>query len=411
MGNVHLDELLQDQNMNMEAEESSFDIEFEIKFSGNVDPEMNIDVDFTFIGSSSFDQEMEEADSDLESMPDYEIVQPCKQGDANTSISIASALQLSIVFASSSALVVSPGDVQALIAKLVWENKNICRRTIPHVQALGAMQRIDFLAALVYNLGLSLLDKFIDKRDSSVPRMVANAFEERMLKLLSDTLKNILPQLLNDSVKKLIPKFDKRVKKTLKAEVPKVVEKTSSDLHELVELVCQLVRIVDLVAPPINDAIEGEKESQVSQPDPAMEVPVSAQGEQQSSVASIGQMPYALVVHSIYAEPPTKKLKVLMDIPIPAPTPLNTFKPDTIDSIPYEEFTANLFSSGSSEYSPVPLSKVVDNGKGIFHTFDNDILKQVKLYMEEGGSAPNLSNLCNFRAAGEGPMALEEAKL
>ncbi|GJS60383.1 chitin elicitor receptor kinase 1-like protein isoform X2 [Tanacetum coccineum] len=208
MGNVHLDELLQDQNMNMEAEESSFDIEFEIKFSG-----------------------------------------PCKQGDANTSISVASALQLSIVFASSSALVVSPGDVQALIAKLVWENKNICQwNTFPHVQALGACKGTKvFLAALVYNLGLSLLDKFIDKRDSSVPRMVANAFEERMLELLSDTLKNILPQLLND------------------------------------------------------------------------------------------------------IKPPTKKLKVLMDIPIPAPTPLNTFKPDTIDSILYEEFTTNVFSSGSSE--------------------------------------------------------------
>ncbi|GJS11326.1 hypothetical protein Tco_0368122 [Tanacetum coccineum] len=61
------------------------------------------------------------------------------------------------------------------------------------------------------------------KIDSSVPRMVADAFEEMMPELLSDTLKNILPQLLNDSIKKLMPKFDKRVKKTLKAEVPKVV--------------------------------------------------------------------------------------------------------------------------------------------------------------------------------------------
>ncbi|GKC54548.1 hypothetical protein Tco_1077293, partial [Tanacetum coccineum] len=61
------------------------------------------------------------------------------------------------------------------------------------------------------------------KMDSSVPRMVADAFEEMMPELLSDTLKNILPQLLNDSIKKLMPKFDKRVKKTLKAEVPKVV--------------------------------------------------------------------------------------------------------------------------------------------------------------------------------------------
>ncbi|GKB03284.1 hypothetical protein Tco_0831373 [Tanacetum coccineum] len=55
-------------------------------------------------------------------------------------------------------------------------------------------------------------------------------------------------------------------------------------------------------------------------------------------------MPSALVVHSAYAELPTKKVKVVINYPIPAPTPLNTFKPITIDSIPYEQYTTNLFS-------------------------------------------------------------------
>ncbi|GKC22446.1 hypothetical protein Tco_1024596 [Tanacetum coccineum] len=61
-------------------------------------------------------------------------------------------------------------------------------------------------------------------------------------------------------------------------------------------------------------------------------------------------MSSALVVHSGYAKTPTKKLKIVMDIPsILAPTPFNMFKRVTIDSIPFEQYIANLFSSGSSK--------------------------------------------------------------
>ncbi|GJV86647.1 hypothetical protein Tco_1530585 [Tanacetum coccineum] len=67
--------------------------------------------------------------------------------------------------------------------------------------------------------------------------------------------------------------------------------------------------------------------------------------------------------------------------------------------------------SESSEYSLVPPSKVDDKGKGISQNSNDDILKQVMTYMEEGRSTPNLPNLHHFRAAGDGPMTLEEAKL
>nr|GFC72409.1 hypothetical protein [Tanacetum cinerariifolium] len=40
------------------------------------------------------------------------------------------------------------------------------------------------------------------------------------------------------------------------------VDKTLANLHKMVELVTQLVRIVDSVAPPVNAATEGEKKSQ-----------------------------------------------------------------------------------------------------------------------------------------------------
>ncbi|GJV15598.1 retrovirus-related pol polyprotein from transposon TNT 1-94 [Tanacetum coccineum] len=62
------------------------------------------------------------------------------------------------------------------------------------------------------------------------------------------------------------------------------LERTSADLHELVELVRQLVRIVDSLAPLVNAATEGEKMSQeqsdMSQAhyDPAIEVPIFLSG-------------------------------------------------------------------------------------------------------------------------------------
>ncbi|GJV98980.1 hypothetical protein Tco_1554232 [Tanacetum coccineum] len=105
---------------------------------------------------------------------------------------------------------------------------------------------------------------------------------------------------------------------------------------------------------------------------------------------------------------------MVMDILIPAPTLLNTFRPVTINNIPYEQLTANLFKSMSSVYSLVPPSKVADKGNGIAQTSNDDILKQVMPFMEEGGLAPNLPNLPNihhFKAVGEGPMTLEESKI
>ncbi|GJY18170.1 hypothetical protein Tco_0389661 [Tanacetum coccineum] len=90
----------------------------------------------------------------------------------------------------------------------------------------------------------------------------------------------------------------------------------------------------------------------------------------------MGQMSFALVVHSSNEEPPTKKRKVVMDIPIPTPTRLNIFMFVTIDSIPYEQYTKNLFSLSSFEFSPISPSNMADKGKGIAQTFNDDKLNQ-----------------------------------
>ncbi|GJU01307.1 retrovirus-related pol polyprotein from transposon TNT 1-94 [Tanacetum coccineum] len=210
-------------------------------------------------------------------------------------------------------------------------------------------------------------------------KQIQKAINKKMPKVVLKPLYiefNALNKLESERFVILQKQLSKSIKKTMAKAVKKNVslEKIAANLHELVGLVSQLVRIVDLVAPPISAATEGEKESQAQ-----------AQSE---------------------LEPAMEKPKVVIDIPIPAPTPLNSI----IDNIPYEQFTINLFSSGSSEFSPTPPPSMVDKGKGIAQTSDDDQQKLLS-YMEGGGLTPTLLNLHQFRIAGEGPLTLEEAKL
>ncbi|GJY59882.1 hypothetical protein Tco_0459774 [Tanacetum coccineum] len=105
------------------------------------------------------------------------------------------------------------------------------------------------------------------------------------------------------------------------------VDRTLVDLHELIELVSQLVKIMDTSAPSTNAVVKREKDS------------------------------------------------------------------------------------GVSQYSLIPPPEKADKGKGIAQTSDDDTLKQIMPFIDEGGSAPSLTNLQHFKAARELPMTLEEAKL
>ncbi|GJR45894.1 hypothetical protein Tco_1313997 [Tanacetum coccineum] len=347
IGNVNLDELLKDHKVNEEAEESPFDTESEIKLIGkeNVDQEMHDAADTTLIGDSHADQEMEEAHSDLESMPDDEImfvsrnddedddskelsmadeiaadnlieklISVANTRDANTNVFAATDLPISTVSASTSTIVTSPRDVQALIVKVVWEKKNIPRVKIPNDTLLETLTNAvrDTLLGFQHQI-----KKAIKKQ---MPKVVIKPLYKEFNALSKLEIQRfvILQKKLSKSMRETVGKYVmKNVKSQIREHLQTKVEKTSADLHELVELVPQLVRIVDSVAPPVNAAIEGEKKSQ-AQPDPAIE------------------------------------------------------------------------------------------------TSNDDILKQVMPFMEEGGLAPNLPNLPNlhhFKAVGEGPMTLEESKI
>ncbi|GJW93967.1 retrovirus-related pol polyprotein from transposon TNT 1-94 [Tanacetum coccineum] len=117
LGNVNLDELLKDKIVNVGAEDK-----------------------------------MEEADSELESMPNDEVISILgnedEEEDSDRELSIA--------------------------------------------DEIDADKVIDTLVSIANKEWLSLLDKFADKIDSLMPRMVADAFKERMPEFISHTLMNIL---------------------------------------------------------------------------------------------------------------------------------------------------------------------------------------------------------------------------
>ncbi|GKC57228.1 hypothetical protein Tco_1084826 [Tanacetum coccineum] len=175
------------------------------------------------------------------------------------------------------------------------------------------------------------------------------------------------------------------------------VEKNATDILELVNLIRELVSMIDPIPASPKAATEGEnvssqpKSDQVKENKPTaeaqgeqvindstnIEVSAPAHGEHGSFDQS-GQTSKALVVQSS-EEPHVKKLKVVLDeIHIPFPTPLNSFRPPvTVSSIPYDQFTINLFSSGSSEFSPIPPLKFSASGKGRM------TLEDAKAQMEE----------------------------
>ncbi|GJW24432.1 retrovirus-related pol polyprotein from transposon TNT 1-94 [Tanacetum coccineum] len=335
-GNVSFDELYGNA-LNMGSNESTFDTESEIKFVRKVDPKLNIDAQG--VGSLIANKDLTEADSDLKSMPDDEIesVSGFEIDDDNEDDHSEHKFRLS-----KTDEVTTDNVLDELVDMANSQDANINAFSNKPAESdpLGHFQaNFNSNSARVNTLESFISQKLDNKLDESVPRMVTDVFEERIPDLLYDTLKNILPQLIKDSVKQSLPKFNKIVKKTLKAEIPnlilkplnkefnalnnmksrrvprdimvinakelqKKIEKNAFDILELVNLIRELVILIDPVLASAKADTEREN------------VSTQAQSNQ-------------------------------------FPTPLNSFRPlVTFNNISYDQFTANLFSSGSSEYSP-----------------------------------------------------------
>ncbi|GJV80127.1 hypothetical protein Tco_1515997 [Tanacetum coccineum] len=289
---------------------------------------------------------MQEADSDLESMPDDEIlyVSGFEEDDDDDSGN------------NEKLLVANEATTDNVIDELVdMENTQDANLNVLAAKATDS----DLLGHLQKDI-TSLTTKRNAKKQIRVVNDLLRWNAKHLMQLIQ-----YLEKMLHSTVQ--IPRDILVVNaKQLQTKV----ENNAADIHKLVELVHEIMRLIDLVPA----SAKGEQQFIASTD---KELHASAQGE---------QVLYALVIHSSNEEPPTKKFKVVLeDIPIPSLTPLNTYRPTTINNIPYERFTTNLFSSSSFEFSPTPPPK--------------------------GGSAPKLSNLLQLRTAEEGPLNLKDAKL
>ncbi|GJZ81649.1 hypothetical protein Tco_0646643 [Tanacetum coccineum] len=189
-------------------------------------------VDITLMGSSSFNQEMEEANSNLESISEDEfmsisgdnneeanfdqeifpsdekaadnildeLINEANKEDTIVSTVITNAVSYESVPQTASTSL--PSDIQALIAKAMWEKKNIPKVKILNVQTLGAMRRfkeiqitkaprsdpfghlprrLDFLFAQVNNVAKNLpteVNKKFTLAASTIPNIFSDAIPQ-----------------------------------------------------------------------------------------------------------------------------------------------------------------------------------------------------------------------------------------
>nr|GEV57162.1 putative reverse transcriptase domain-containing protein [Tanacetum cinerariifolium] len=330
----------------------------------------NNDAEITFIRVIPFDQFMEEGNSNVEYMLDDEILSISKDDD------------------------------------MEFGQNSKCL-------GIGSNEKISRKSKSQRHLGQNPLVIFLKEWISLQLRLVSDALAQQLPNLLIATIKNSLPQALTKAVKETLPIINKRIRNVTKVEItnffnasfPKPMYKESNSLNKLE-----------------SKSATAKEEKDKSQPDnnttddiQTKEVPALAQGEPQTTDASVCQNFSALLVHStneIHEQPPCKKLKVIMEIPsIPNLVPLNSIRPTIFENINFQQFSTNIFSSGASQYSPIPPLKITDKEKGISQSTNDDALKKIMSYMEEGGLAPNLSSPKHFRADEEETITLEEAKL
>nr|GFC77182.1 hypothetical protein [Tanacetum cinerariifolium] len=148
----------------------------------------NVVADSTLVDSSFLDEEMKEADFDLESMPENEIMSILENDE-----DIYDSEEFS-------------KDDEIVIDHVINELVNMA-----HTEDA--------------TLNVYVASSFPVSVVSSSLRNIQALITKVLPDLLSTTLKDILLQMLKDSVKQVLPKFDKRVKKKLKAGVDELVLK------------------------------------------------------------------------------------------------------------------------------------------------------------------------------------------
>ncbi|GJY91451.1 hypothetical protein Tco_0506647 [Tanacetum coccineum] len=207
LGDVPLDEFGR-ADANLDADESPFNTKSETKFIGKEVPkfiyngsQVNEDAN-QGTGFSLFDQVMQEADSDLESMP----------GDKIESLSGFEADE--------------SDDDDLDMANSKNENVNASADKPSQSDPLGHLYKdISALTSRVGHLESSLAQQVVDKY--IIRKSVGTAYVPADALDLKEQNKNVERSSSNikDSVKQALPKFDKRVKKTLNDEIHELLIK------------------------------------------------------------------------------------------------------------------------------------------------------------------------------------------
>ncbi|GJW87598.1 hypothetical protein Tco_0162938 [Tanacetum coccineum] len=341
-----------------------------------------------------FDQVMEKSDSNVEFMPDDEIISiygdddeedasdrelfiaegvvtdhvvdeyhtKVNKEDTHTIVSATTTKEVSFVFVTQSDPVSSPGDVKEI--HITKEARSDPFGNLP--------QKMDFLAAQVHNLTKSIPNQFADKMNSvasSVPSLISHVVAQQLPNLLTLAIKYILPRALTNAVRETFFRFNMRIRTAIKGEMPanlttsvlklmykefnalKKLESKRSKIGEVTRLLKQCtihqMQLINYMEQILHSSVKVPKDILVVNVKylhtKTIKVPVLAQEEPQTADASDGQNSSALVVHSTTKEPPSKIPKVVMEIPtIPSLVPLNSIKPITVDNIPFEQLFANL---------------------------------------------------------------------
>ncbi|GJY88837.1 hypothetical protein Tco_0503465 [Tanacetum coccineum] len=208
---------------------------------------------------------------------------------------------------------------------------------------------LDELADMATNMNASV-DK-LSMLDPVVPRMVANAFKERMHDLLFNTLKNILTQIIEEFVKQAI------------------LNTLENNKH-------------DGLQTTMTKAIKPEQENLVS---------VGSKREQNVSGDSLNTTSPSLTRMMLTFEEQSSKQA-----------------PSTTKPVPPVSTALVVHSSEEKPTKDEPPFKRLSKGKAI--AFKDDPSKHIMPFLEQSRSSPKLIDLNQFSTFGEGNMTLDEAK-
>ncbi|GKA59779.1 hypothetical protein Tco_0759092 [Tanacetum coccineum] len=223
---------------------------------------------------------------------------------------------------------------------------------------------------------------------STIPRLISDALAQQLPDLFTATIKNSLPQELTKAIKETLLGFNRRIRNYIKDEIPEVLNTSVlkpmyKEFNALNKLKTQRFVILD-------KSLRKSVRKTVSK--------YIIQYMDQMLHSSV-KVPKDIWVFN------AKHLQTKVDMTSADLHELVRLVSRVVNLMDTSAPSANVVAEGekdlgASQYSPIPPPEMADKGKGIAQTSDDDVLKQILPFIEEGGSTLSLSSLQNFRVTG-----------